>query len=104
MKKILLIISIPLFIGLVYGVIQYLALGSDLIIGSTTEVPGQSETVPYEIVEVARGLDVPWSIVFTSPTRILITERSGAIRVIQDGVLVEKPIMTFPEVSSTDEE
>lgn len=104
MKKILLIISIPLFIGLVYGVIQYLALGSDLIMGGTTEVPGQSETVPYEIVEVARGLDVPWAIAFTSPTRMLITERSGAIRVIQDGVLAEKPIMTFPEVSSTDEE
>lgn len=79
---------------------QYLAIGGSRIPEGTID----SSPVEYEIVEVARGLDIPWSIVFTSPERILVTERSGSIRIIEKGVLSEKPLITFPEVSSVDEE
>lgn len=57
-----------------------------------------------KIETVATGLDTPWSIVFTSDTRMLIAERPGRIRVIQAGELVEKPLHIFSEVSETGEE
>jgi aldose sugar dehydrogenase len=50
------------------------------------------------------GLYVPWSIVFTSPDRILVNERSGHIRVIQNGVLRHAPLYTFLDVSTGSEE
>lgn len=58
----------------------------------------------YEVKLVADNLYVPWSIVFTDPDRILITERNGKLRIIQDGILSEKPLKVFEEVSSNGEE
>ncbi|MDP3645681.1 MAG: PQQ-dependent sugar dehydrogenase [bacterium] len=60
--------------------------------------------VSYEIEEVARGLEVPWSIVWTAPNRLLVSERPGCIRIIENGKLLEKPLHTFPEVISQAEE
>lgn len=102
MKKILLIIGTIVFLGLAYALVQYLALDSKRIPPSVVEETPQS--VEYEIVEVARGLDVPWAIAFTSPTRMLVTERSGTIRAIVDGVLQSEPLLTLSDVSSSDEE
>ena len=58
----------------------------------------------YKIEVVAQGLFVPWSIVFTDSARILITERNGSLRVIKNGILLEKSLHVFNEVSSKAEE
>src|SRR4030095_12793811 len=52
----------------------------------------------------ASGLEVPWSIVFTSPTRVLVNERPGRLRVIENGNLLSSPLHTFNDVSSRSEE
>ncbi len=66
----------------------------------------QDETADQEpVVEmVASGLDTPWSMVFTDPDRILVTERPGKIRVIEKGKLLPEPLYIFREVSETGEE
>lgn len=71
----------------------------------TNPLVAQNEVydVPIRIEEVARGLFVPWSFVFTDPRRILVTERSGAVRVIFDGKLQDEPLAQF-EVSMQSEE
>lgn len=61
-----------------------------------------SENIQVE--RVVEGLKVPWSLVFTSPTRMLVTEREGRIRIVENGKLLEKPLITFPDISSKDEE
>ncbi len=53
---------------------------------------------------VAENLYVPWSIVFTDSNRILVTERNGKLRVIENGKLLDKPLKIFEEVSSNGEE
>lgn len=58
----------------------------------------------YEIKTVADNLYVPWSIVFTDPDRMLVTERNGKLRVIRNGILLEQPLKVFEEVSSDGEE
>jgi glucose/arabinose dehydrogenase len=40
---------------------------------------------------VATGLSVPWDLVFLPDGRILVTEREGRIRLIQDGTLQSEP-------------
>ena len=40
---------------------------------------------------VADGLDVPWDLQILSDGRMLVSERSGTIRLIRDGVLQEDP-------------
>lgn len=64
-----------------------------------------STPVAYTVQEVARGLDIPWSIVFTDPNRMLIAERPGKIKVLVDGKFADNPVVyEFKEVSTTGEE
>jgi glucose/arabinose dehydrogenase len=71
-----------------------------------TQTPFQESTsavqpVPtgWKVESVAEGLTVPWSIVFTSADRILMTERGGMIREIVSGVLNPEPLMIFDDIS-----
>ena len=57
----------------------------------------------YDVELVAQGLYVPWSIIFTSGQRMLVSERSGEIRVVLDGELQEDALYTFSEVSRVEE-
>ena len=107
------IIFIPL-IGLGIYAWQYFGGGAKESAPGEKVVMNASDTYkeehkdkePVEIVveEVVGGLEVPWSMAFTSPTRILVTERPGRVRAVVDGVLPEKPLYTFAEVSTTGEE
>lgn len=107
------IVFIPL-IGLGVYAYHYFGGGEKTIQSGETVVMNASDTYkeehtekePVEVVveEVVGGLEVPWSIVFTSPSRILITERPGRVRAVVDGKLLETPLYTFAEVSTTGEE
>lgn len=50
------------------------------------------------VVPVTRGLSHPWSLVFLPDGSMLVTERSGQVRVIRDGVLDPKPLPGVPRV------
>ena len=67
----------------------------------------QEETeasVAYGAEQVVSGLVVPWSIAWTSPDRMLVAERPGRIRVVNQSVLVSAPLFTFSDVSTRSEE
>jgi aldose sugar dehydrogenase len=50
------------------------------------------------VVPVTKGLSHPWSLAFMPDGSMLVTERSGQVRVIRDGVLDPKPIPGVPKV------
>ncbi|MDA0733495.1 MAG: PQQ-dependent sugar dehydrogenase [Chloroflexi bacterium] len=52
---------------------------------------------------VAEDLEVPWALDFAPDGRILITERPGRIRVVQDGALQKKPFAVLDQVISISE-
>lgn len=88
----------------------YFALGRDYVpyggassASSTGTFDPTATSTPYAIEEFVRGLEVPWSIAWTSPNRMLVTERPGRLRVVSDGALVQKPLMTFEDVRSVSE-
>jgi len=49
------------------------------------------EPEEYHVQVWVDGLEIPWSLVFISPERALLTERSGKIRLIENGVLRQEP-------------
>lgn len=61
--------------------------------------PSDSEPVPYEVEVVAENLTVPWSIVFTGEERILVSERTGAIREVKNGSVTSQPLHTFSDTA-----
>jgi aldose sugar dehydrogenase len=112
MKKAAVIVVIILFILSVWGWSYVTGRSWQTVI--TQEVPKSltsltqtnkaPDAVDYQLEVVAQNLFVPWSIVFTSPDRMLVTERNGAIRIINQGQLQSQPLHTFTNISTKSEE
>jgi len=100
------IIGLLIFIIIGYWAIQYFALFQKTPEHSSTTSQENIVTktsVPYDLETVASNLFVPWSIVFTSETRMLVSERNGNIRIIENGNLQGQPLTQF-RVSQKSEE
>ncbi len=63
----------------------------------------EANNIAYKTEVVVEGLEVPWSVVFTSPDRILVTERTGRIREIVGGELRDEPLYEFTEITARGE-
>jgi aldose sugar dehydrogenase len=79
-----------------------------LLIGAIEAQPDSrmvntKDGIALRVETVVTGLEVPWSLAFTSPTRMLVTERSGRVRVVEGGKLLEKPLAVIADVESTGE-
>lgn len=58
---------------------------------------GPAAAVDYRVETVAEGLEHPWSVAFLPDGRMLVTERAGRLRVIEDGRLLDEPVRGVPE-------
>jgi len=57
-----------------------------------------SEQATFQVVEVVGGLEHPWAVAFLPEGGMLITERSGRLRIVRDGELDPEPLAGVPEV------
>ncbi|MEM6714246.1 MAG: PQQ-dependent sugar dehydrogenase [Cyanobacteria bacterium P01_D01_bin.6] len=76
---------------------------------STSETPDTSEALDiadesqsrdhdFQIVTVVENLAHPWGVTWLPEGDLLITERSGQVRIVQDGVLHPTPISGVPDI------
>src|SRR5438132_12831518 len=56
---------------------------------------GPKGTVSVKAEVVAKGLEVPWSVAFLPGNRMLVTERPGRVRLIENGALLDAPLATL---------
>ncbi|MFV3128425.1 PQQ-dependent sugar dehydrogenase [Niveispirillum sp. KHB5.9] len=82
------------------------ALAVTLLTGTTAvAAPQEFTTFPapkarhdVKVTVVADGLDTPWAIAFMPDGRILVTERTGKVRVVKDGKLLPDAIAGLPKI------
>jgi len=60
--------------------------------------PSANSQLDYQIEVVADDLEHPWSLAFLPEGRMLVTERPGRLRLIDDNALVQAPISGLPEM------
>src|SRR5262245_21615207 len=52
------------------------------------------------VVALAKGLEQPWSLAFLPDGSMLVTERSGRLRIVRDGKLASAPVLGVPVVQT----
>ena len=57
----------------------------------------RSEAQNLRVEVVARGLETPWGLAFLPDGRLLVTERPGRLRIVEEGRLSE-PVLGLPDV------
>lgn len=55
----------------------------------------KSRQSPYNVEVIAENLNVPWAMDISDKGNIYFTERSGSVRVIENGKLNPQPLITF---------
>ena len=58
----------------------------------------QSEKQKFQVDTITSELKNPWGITFLSDQRILVTERAGEIRIIENGALIAEKLDGVPAV------
>ncbi|RZM79950.1 hypothetical protein C3B51_13365 [Pseudoalteromonas rubra] len=76
-----------------------------IFISSQAAAAVEPQTIPvaksandYQLELVAKGIQIPWGMVWLNDTELLVTDRSGQLRMIKEGKLLDKPIEGVPEV------
>lgn len=54
----------------------------------------------YEMNDIVKGIAIPWAMVQLPNNDILVSERSGELRLIRKGLLLSKKITGLPEIDS----
>ncbi len=79
------------------------SLAADPLLPTSQFAIVEASNIAYKTEAFVEGLAVPWSVVFTSPERILVTERTGRIREIIGGELQNEPLYEFTEITARGE-
>lgn len=112
-KIILIIVAIAALAGMTYWLLDYMALTKPDQFSQkpvqTMNAGDSSQSSSVLSVKLKReifveNLKVPWSIVWTSPQRMLVSERDGTIRVVENGTLISQPLHSFSNISRRSEE
>lgn len=75
--------------GFIFALILLLSSNLDALAAPQAQFPN------YQIQEVASGLNFPWSLAFLPDGNLLVTERTGALRMVSNGEL-SAPIGGLP--------
>lgn len=59
-----------------------------------------AEEPHLRVVVVTRGLQQPWSVAFLPDGAMLVTERSGRLRIVRNGHLAPAPVVGVPQVQT----
>lgn len=78
------------------AIVLSLALAA-MTTAALAQVTVETSIGPVTATPVAEGFDHPWAVEFLPDGRMLVTERSGQLRIVEDGVMSE-PVGGVPEV------
>ena len=57
--------------------------------------PGKQGETQLQVEVIADGLEIPWGLAILPTGDLLVTERPGRVRLIQDGEVVPEPVLEF---------
>ena len=77
---------------------QLIVISSLLLSTAVAAQTFSSDKTEFRIETVAQGLEHPWSLAFLPDGTMLVTEREGRLRRIENGNLVQEPVRGLPDL------
>ena len=83
------------------GILKHLVLTGSLMLVAVTSMANptfSSDKTDFRLETIAQGLEHPWSLAFLPDGTMLVTEREGRLRRIENGNLVQEPVRGLPDL------
>ncbi len=90
-------------ISMIWGLFVLCAGCSSASLAENTVVSTPDNEVRFRVETVAGGLEVPWAFAWLPNKDMLVTERSGRVRIIENGKLRAEPVFKVPDVEPSGE-
>ncbi len=84
-------------------VVGWAVLGVQSGLAQITRAPAPENTVPVTVEMVAKGLEHPWGLQVLPDGRMIVTERPGRIRLVDQKGAVSPPLTGVPAVAATNQ-
>jgi aldose sugar dehydrogenase len=65
-----------------------------------TDAPERKSNVAFDVVQIAEGLEHPWSVAFLPDGKMLVTERPGRLRVVTAEGKLSEAVAGLPEIAA----
>jgi aldose sugar dehydrogenase len=93
------LIVLATFVVVLFAYIQIFGIGA-LINAGPAKAAATAAQAGVSVQTVAAKLDYPWSLAFMPDGRMLVTERTGALRYVSRGGVVSAPLRGLPAVAA----
>lgn len=93
------LIVLATFVVVLFAYIQIFGIGA-LINAGPAKAAATAAQAGVSVQTVAAKLDHPWSLAFMPDGRMLVTERTGALRYVSRGGVVSAPLRGLPAVAA----
>lgn len=82
------------------AIVEHIVAGEKAAGSDHATIPDSLITYHYtvKVEKWVEGLEIPWAVDFLDTHTALVTERSGRLRVVKDGVLQDSPVTGTPKV------
>ena len=83
------------------GLISIICISLAILLSTTAMAADVIKTTEYNlrIVKIVTGLEHPWGFTFLPDNRILVTERPGRLRIVENGRLNPEPVAGLPDIA-----
>ncbi|MET0047065.1 MAG: PQQ-dependent sugar dehydrogenase [Sedimenticola sp.] len=71
-----------------------------MILAILCVTPQSAQAAEFRVVPLVKGLEHPWGMAFLPDGRILVTERPGQLRLIDNNRLLPEPVGGLPEIAA----
>lgn len=95
--------SIPIYFSVMKFTLMHSVAFALLLLVSCAGRPDievQDTSQAYEVETVVTDVAVPWGMTWLPDGAMLITDRSGELRIFRDGELLEKPVQGLPDINA----
>jgi len=89
-RNLLLLVLVSLSAWLLYS--------TEFVSNNHADITADDKAMPFKVVTITEGLEHPWGVAFLLDGRMLVTERAGRLRLIENGHLDPKPVKGLPQI------